>query len=151
MVPLEHGDSAKSRSKQCNKLLANMQAGGDNLVDTTVEGLQGRSRFKITDELRRFIEVDDEEAVKIGELERNTRRRSRWSGPSSTRRLHQMRSSEKGWGELTRECCAFSSTPPIWWTIDGDHRVWTKIGTQFAWTSTEAPWERSGRTCITSL
>ena len=47
------------------KLLANLQAGGDNLVGTIFELLQ------ITCVLRKFIEVDNQEAVKIGDLERH--------------------------------------------------------------------------------
>ena len=38
-------------------MLANLQAGGDNLADT-----QEQSRLKITSELRRFIEVGNHEA-----------------------------------------------------------------------------------------
>ena len=40
-------------------------------MDTTFEGLQEESRLKITNELKRFIEVDNQEAVKIGDLERH--------------------------------------------------------------------------------
>ena len=48
------------------------QTGADNLVDTIFEGLQEQSRLNITNELRRFIEVDNQEAVKIGDLENNS-------------------------------------------------------------------------------
>ena len=50
------------------KLLANLPTGGDNLVDSIFIGLQEQSRLKITDEPRRFTEVDNHEAVKIGDL-----------------------------------------------------------------------------------
>ena len=53
------------------ELLAKLLAGGDNLVDALFEGLQVRSRLKITSEPRKFIEVDNHEPVKIGELEKN--------------------------------------------------------------------------------
>ena len=59
------------------KLQANLQMGGDNR-------LQEQSRLALTNELRWFVEMDKHEAVKIGDLE--TRRRSKWSSPSSTRR-----------------------------------------------------------------
>ena len=42
----------------------NLQAGWDNLVGTIFEGLQEQSRSQITKELRKFIEVDNHEAVK---------------------------------------------------------------------------------------
>ena len=54
------------------KQLANLQTGGANLVDTIFQGLQGQSRLKITHEPRRFIEVANHEAVKIGDLEKNS-------------------------------------------------------------------------------
>ena len=63
------GPRATSRSVRASlvclhfKLLANLQTGGDNLVDTIFEGLQERSRMQITNDLRRFIEVDNQEAV----------------------------------------------------------------------------------------
>ena len=53
------------------KLLANLQTGADSFVDTIFEGLQEQSKLKITNELRRFIEVDNQEAVKIGDLKKN--------------------------------------------------------------------------------
>ena len=54
------------------KLLANLQVGGSNLVDTIFEGFQERSRQTLTCKLRRFIEVYNHEAVKIGDLEKNS-------------------------------------------------------------------------------
>ena len=39
------------------KPLADMQAVGDNLVDTIFEGLQEQGRLKITIELRKFIKL----------------------------------------------------------------------------------------------
>ena len=50
-------------------LPAKLQKGGDNLVDTILEGCHGQSRLTITNELCRFIDVENHEAVKIGELE----------------------------------------------------------------------------------
>ena len=40
-------------------------------MDTIFQGLQESSRF-ITNELKRFIEVDNHEAVEIGDLEKNS-------------------------------------------------------------------------------
>ena len=40
----------------------------ENLVDTIFEVLQEQSRLKITNELRRYIEVGNHEPVKIGDL-----------------------------------------------------------------------------------
>ena len=51
-----------------SKWLASLPTGGDNLVDTIFEGLQEQGRLKITDEPRRFTEVDNHEEVKIGDL-----------------------------------------------------------------------------------
>ena len=46
------------------ELLANQQ-GGDSPVGLLVEGLQERSRLKMTEELRGFITVDNHEAVNM--------------------------------------------------------------------------------------
>ena len=53
------------------RLLANQQTGGDSLAHTIPECLQEQSRLKFANELWRFIEVDTNEAVKIGDLEKN--------------------------------------------------------------------------------
>ena len=52
------------------KLLANQQQGCDNLVEMLVGGLQERSRLKMIEVLRKFISVDNHEAVEIGDLEK---------------------------------------------------------------------------------
>ena len=55
------------------KLLANEQTGGDSLVDMIFEGLmEQHSKIKITNGPRRFTEVDNHEAVKIGDQEENS-------------------------------------------------------------------------------
>ncbi len=54
------------------KLLANLQNGGGNLVDTIFNGSQERSRLKVTYESRRFTEVDNRKAVKTDELEKHS-------------------------------------------------------------------------------
>ena len=51
------------------KLWATLQAGAKKLVDTTFEGLQEKSRLKIDNDRRKFIEVDNQEVVKVGDLE----------------------------------------------------------------------------------
>ena len=53
------------------KLLANQQKDGDSPVEMVVQGLQERSRLRIMDGLRKFIMVENHEAVKVGELEKN--------------------------------------------------------------------------------
>ena len=50
------------------KMLANWQTDGDHLVDTIFEDLQKQTRLKITNEPRRFIEVQNHEA---GDLDWN--------------------------------------------------------------------------------
>ena len=45
-------------------------------MEVLVVELQGRRRFKMMDGLRRFITVDNHEAVKIGDLEKTQESRS---------------------------------------------------------------------------
>ena len=52
------------------QLLANQLLGSDSPVEVLVEGLQERSRVHMTEERRRFITVDDHEAVNIGDVEK---------------------------------------------------------------------------------
>ena len=51
------------------KLLANLRFGGVNLVDTILEGVQEQSRLGVTIEFGMPTEVDNQETVKIGDLE----------------------------------------------------------------------------------
>ena len=53
-------------------LWANLQVGTDNPVDTIFERLHEQSRLKVTNEPRTLIEVDNQKAVKIGDLEKNS-------------------------------------------------------------------------------
>ena len=72
------GDLTESQLyKTALKLLANLQSCSENFVDTILEGLQEQSSLKIKTDLRRFIEVDNHEAMMIGDL-RRTGRRPRW-------------------------------------------------------------------------
>ena len=50
-------------------LVANLQTGGHYVVDTIFEVVQEQKRWKIANELRKFNEVDNHVAVKIGDLE----------------------------------------------------------------------------------
>ena len=50
------------------KLWANQQMGGDSPAEVLVEGFQERSRFTLMEELRMCITIDDHEAVKSGDL-----------------------------------------------------------------------------------
>ena len=54
------------------KFLANQQLGGDGLVQVPEEGLQERSKVNTMDELKRSITVDNREAVKVGDLEKES-------------------------------------------------------------------------------
>ena len=72
---LGHTRRRRVRAKNlpcAREALATMQAGGDNMVDTIFEGLQDQSSLKITSGQKRVIELDNHDAVKIGDLERNT-------------------------------------------------------------------------------
>ena len=53
------------------ELLANLQKGGSSPADSIFEGSHVQNVLKITNELRRVIEVDNHEAPKIGDLEKN--------------------------------------------------------------------------------
>ena len=57
------------------KLLANLQIDGDGPVKMVVQGLQERSRPRLMDGLRKFIMVENHEAVKVGELDKNVESR----------------------------------------------------------------------------
>ena len=54
------------------KLLTKQQKGGDSPVGKIVPGLLGRRRSRIMVRLRKFIAVDNHEAVKVGYLHRGT-------------------------------------------------------------------------------
>ena len=55
------------------KLLSNQQKDGDSPVRMIVPGLQGSSRRRIMDGLKLFMAVDSSAAVKIGNLQKETR------------------------------------------------------------------------------
>ena len=55
------------------KLLTNQQKDGDRSVGKMVTGLLERSRSRTMDGLRKFIAEDNHEAVKVGDLHRETR------------------------------------------------------------------------------
>ena len=78
------------------KMLAKQQTGGDSPRGQDLRRFcQEQSRMKLTNELRRFIEVDKNEAVKIGDLEKNSEA-IKVVRSSSTWRFSSMRSPEKG-------------------------------------------------------
>ena len=110
------------------KLPASLQKGADNLMDTILEALQEHSRSRITNELRRFIEVNNHEAVKIGD--------SAWNAeaikvsPTSRRRSSRTRPSGKRW--TTRHVRNSRYAALLHRNrAQGRHRSWTRIGTQF--------------------
>ena len=53
------------------KLLANHQQNGDSPVNMMVQGFSEKCRLSTMDELRRFITVENNEAVKVGDLEKH--------------------------------------------------------------------------------
>ena len=53
------------------KLLAHKHKYGDSPVKMVVQGLQERSRLKITSGIKSFIMVDNHEVVKVGDLGKN--------------------------------------------------------------------------------
>ena len=67
--PRDEGVWGPCSTTNALKLPANQLRGGDSLVQVVVEGLQERSRLKMTEELRRFIMVDNH-GVKVGDLEK---------------------------------------------------------------------------------
>ena len=66
----------------------------DNLVDTIFDGLQEQSRLKNKNAQRKFIEFDDQEAVKIEVLER-CKEVHKVVRPNLTRKFSQKRTSER--------------------------------------------------------
>ena len=100
------------------------------------------------DELRRFTEVDNHEAVKIGDLEKNSEA-IKVVGPNFDRENIFRGGPNWHFVEVKKVLSAPSSTPPKRRPTDGDHR-WTRTGTQFVKSSTKASRERNGRTCTTS-
>ena len=120
------------------ELLAKLQTGGGNPEDTILQGVREQSRLKITNEPRRFIEVDDHEAVKIGELENCPER-------SHPRKGGRTDASNKRSGNAAH----LHQNPPRWGTASGGRRSWTRIGTPLVKPSTKASRERNGRTGVT--
>ena len=78
----------------------NQQTGRDGLVDTIFEGLEEQTRLKITIELRRCIEVDINEAAKIGDLEKNSQA-IKGVSPNVDKASFPNALIEEGVGELT--------------------------------------------------
>ena len=113
-----------------------------------------RSRLKITCELTRFIEVENHEAVKIGDLEKNSEA-IKVVKPKSSKEIFQNAAIREGVDELTlREgeggtLRSFINAATVG-AADGGHRLWTKIGMPFAKPSTRASRERNGRFCTSS-
>ena len=136
------------------KLLAKLQADGDNLVVTIFEGSQEHRRLKITNELRKLTEVDNHEAVKIGDLQKHSEA-IKVIKHKFNKEIYQNAAVREGVGELTlregEEATLRSIiTPLMWGPADGDHRLWKKIGVSFAEPSTRVSRERNGRSCTAS-
>ena len=133
------------------KLLANLPTSGDNLVDTIFDGMQEQSRLKRTDEPRGFTEVDNHEAVKIGDLKNSEAIEVVKS--KVNKEIYQSAAVREGADELTlregdallhqhRQCGSQQM---------GGHHQLTKIGTQFVKPSTKgvegAEWEKNFQVC----
>ena len=63
--------------------------------------LQERSRLYVTSELRRCIDVDNQEAEKIGDLEKGTRWRSMWPSFNLNKEYFLHATVQEGVEELT--------------------------------------------------
>ena len=66
------------------KLLTNHQKDGEGPVGKIVSGLLEKSRSRSMDWLRKFIAVDNHEAVKVGDLHRETRSKKVVTANSTT-------------------------------------------------------------------
>ena len=103
------------------KLLAILHAGGANLVDRIFEGLQ-EQRLKITNEIRRFIEVDKNEVVKIGDLEKNSEA-IKVVRPNFNKEIFPDATIRAGVGELTLRTGEAGTLR----TLMGSHRSLTRL------------------------
>ena len=104
-------------------------------MEVFLESLQERSSLKMTEERRRFIMVDDHEAVKIGELEKTLEPLSVVK-PEVTADVPEAAVRE-GADELTlrrgegTQRTFINFTSGGGGTVDGDLRLWTRIDTSF--------------------
>ena len=64
--------TGEAGGRSAQELCAAGVAGKHGHLQTIFEVVQARSRLKITSELGKFIEVDNQEVVKIGDLKRCT-------------------------------------------------------------------------------
>ena len=109
-------------------------------MGTNFEGLQELSRLKSTRELGRFIEVDNHEAVRTGDLEKNLEAIKK-VGSNFDRELPPGAAVREGVDELTLRrgeegmLRFFVNTGAVE-TVGGGHWLWTKTGTQFVKPST---------------
>ena len=104
-------------------LLANQQKDGDSLVKMGVQGLQEKSWLRIMDELRRFISVDNHEAVKVGDLKSNLESLEVVKSKFAADFLETVVREEK-----ERACCAHPPTQRMCETTDGSRRSRTRTG-----------------------
>ena len=121
-------------------------------MEVLVEHLQKRSRLEMMEELRRFITMDNHEAVKNGNLEK-TQDLLPVLKPKFTTDFPEAVVRE-GADELIlrregeeRYFAALSSTPRKWLTVDGGHRSGMRTGTPPVRPFSKG---RNGRTCTTS-
>ena len=132
--------------------VATSTTGGDSPVEVLVEHLQKRSRLEMMEKLRRFITMDNHEAVKNGNLEKTQdslpvlKPKFTADFPEAVVRegadeLILRREGEEGY------VAALSSTPRKWETVDGGHRSWMRTGTPSVRPFSKG---RHGRTCTAS-
>ena len=133
------------------KFLANQQQGGDGPVDSLVQGLEGRSRLKMMDELRKFITMDGQEAVKSGDLEK-IQESLPVVKPHFTTDYPEAMVRVGAYGLTVRReeegmLRAFIDTTNVG---DGGHRSRMRTGMRFARPSTRELRGRNGKTCTAS-
>ena len=127
------------------KLLVNQQKDGDK---TVVQGLQEGSRLTILDGLRKFIVVDNHEAVKVGELRKNVEYRRVVSPKFTTDSLEVV--VREGADELTLCADEESALHEFARQKMGGHRSWTRSGTPPVGPFCKGSRELTGRPCITN-
>ena len=121
------------------------------MVDTIFEGFQEQSTHKISEEPRRFIEVDNRDAVMVGDLETDSEAIK--VGQAQSQQSDLDATIREVVDELTLRTVEVDTSidTPRWDTADGSHRLWTRIGMQSPRLLAETSRERYGNTCSASL
>ena len=137
------------------KLLANLQIDGDGPVKMVVQGLQERSRPRLMDGLRKFIMVENHEAVKVGEPDKNMESRKVVKPKFTTDFLEAV--VREGSDELTLRADGegalrtFIDTTNVGDKRDGSHRSWMRTRTPSARPFSKGSRDHNGRPCSASM